>query len=75
MYNFKISKPELYLLIINCLIFKIFSSAPSFIFSGAGSGAPFAALLGGIIFIAVAYIVKKPLERLGGSRRGLPRPL
>ena len=75
MYNFKISKPELYLLIINCLIFKIFSSAPSFIFSGAGSGAPFAALLGGIIFIAVVYIVKKPLERLGGGRRGLPRPL
>ncbi len=75
MYNFKISKPELYLLIINCLIFKIFSSAPSFIFSGAGSGAPFAALLGGIIFIAVVYIAKKPLERLGGGRRGLPRPL
>ena len=75
MYNLKISKPELYLLIINCLIFKIFSSAPSFIFSSAGSGAPFAALLGGIIFIAVAYIVKKPLERLGGSRRGLLKPL
>lgn len=75
MYNFKISKPELYLLIINCLIFKIFSSAPSFIFSGAGSGAPFAALLGGIIFIAVAFFIKKPLERLRGSGRGLPRPL
>lgn len=75
MYNFKISKPELYLLIINCLIFKIFSSAPAFIFSDAGSGAPFAALLGGIIFIAVAFFIKKPLERLGGSRRGLPRPL
>ncbi len=75
MYNFKISKPELYLLIINCLIFKIFSSAPSFIFSGAGSGAPFAALLGGIIFIAAAFFIKKPLERLRGSGRGLPRPL
>ena len=62
-------------MIINCLIFKIFSSAPSFIFSGAGSGAPFAALLGGIIFIAAAFFIKKPLERLRGSGRGLPRPL